>query len=66
MSRIFGFVIGLLWLVLAFLALRNSLAGWSAGASDLGFWWAVIAVFLTIAAGAAVVGTLIHTRTGER
>ena len=62
MKRIFGFVVGVIWLVFAFVAFRNSAAGWSGQHSDLGFWWAVIAVFLTIAAGAAIVGTLLHTR----
>lgn len=66
MSRIFGFAIGLVWLVFAFLAFRRSAQGWAMDASDLGFWWAVIGAFLAIAAGAAVVGTILHTRTGER
>ncbi|MBW3533628.1 MAG: hypothetical protein KY453_00200 [Gemmatimonadetes bacterium] len=64
MSKIFGFVIGLVWLIFAFLAFRRSAAGWSVEASGLGFWWGVIAVFLTIAAGAAIVGTVLHTRRG--
>ena len=62
MSRIFGFVIGLIWLVFAAVAFKNSAAGWSAQASDLGFWWGVVGVLLAIAAGAALLGTWIHTR----
>jgi hypothetical protein len=62
MSRIFGFVVGLVWLVFAVGAFRNSMAGWGAQASDLGFWWGVIGVLLTIAAVAALFGTWIHTR----
>jgi hypothetical protein len=62
MRRIFGFLVGALWLVFAVVAFRNSAAGWSADASDLGFWWGVVAVFLTIAAGAAFYGTWLHTR----
>lgn len=62
MKKIFGFVVGVVWLVFAGVAYRNSAAGWSGSHSDLGFWWAVIAVFLTIAAGAAIVGTVLHTR----
>ena len=62
MSRIFGFVVGLVWLVFAAVAFKNSAAGWSAQASDLGFWWGVIGVLLAIAAGAALLGTWIHTR----
>jgi hypothetical protein len=62
MTRIFGFLVGIVWLVLAGVAYRYSAAGWSADASDLGFWWAVVAAFLTIAAGAAFIGTWLHTR----
>ena len=62
MSRIFGFAVGLVWLVFAVGAFKNSAAGWSAQASDLGFWWGVIGVLLALAAGAALLGTWIHTR----
>ena len=62
MARIFGFLVGIAWLVFAGVAFRNSSNGWSQGASDLGFWWTVIGVFLTLAAGAAFLGTWIHTR----
>ena len=62
MSRIFGFLVGLVWLAFAGIAFANSAAGWSAAASDLGFWWGVIGVFLAIASGAAFVGTWLHTR----
>ena len=65
MSRIFGFVVGLVWLAFAAYAFARSSEGWTAGNSDLGFWWAVIGSFLTIAAGAAVVGTWIHTQRRE-
>jgi hypothetical protein len=63
MARIFGFVVGIVWLGLAFGALRRSMAGWSAGNTDIGFWWAVITGLLTIAALGAFIGTWIHTRT---
>jgi len=62
MSRVFGFVVGLVWLVFAVGAFKNSAAGWSAQASDLGFWWGVIGVLLAMAAAAALLGTWIHTR----
>ena len=62
MARIFGFLIGIVWLAFAGIAFKNSSAGWSANASDLGFWWAVIGTFLTLASGAAFVGTWLHTR----
>jgi hypothetical protein len=62
MSRIFGIAVGVVWLVFVFIAFRTSGAGWEAGQSDIGFWWAVIGTLLLIASGGAVVGTLIHTR----
>jgi hypothetical protein len=62
MGRIFGFAVGLAWLGLAVGAFRNSSAGWGAEATDLGFWWGVIGLLLTIAATAALVGTWLHTR----
>ena len=62
MRRIFGFAVGVVWLVFASVAYKNSAAGWSGSHTDLGFWWGVIAVLLTLAAGAAVVGTVLHTR----
>lgn len=66
MSRIFGFVVGAIWLIFAFFAFRSSQAGWQAGHSDLGFWWAVITGFLTIAATVALVGTARHRTTGPK
>lgn len=64
MARIFGFLVGIVWIGLTVVALRRSLAGWGAGQSDVGFWWAVIATFLGIAALGAFVGTWIHTGRG--
>lgn len=64
MKRISGFVIGLLWLGMAFVAFRRSQGGWEAGFADIGVWWAVIAALLVIAALGALVGTWLHTRTG--
>lgn len=61
MARIFGFLVGIVWIGLAFGAFRRSMAGWDAGQSDIGFWWAVIAAFLAIAAAGALVGTVLHT-----
>jgi hypothetical protein len=64
MSRVFGFVIGAIWIVFSLLAFRNSALGWSEGHADLGFWWAVIAVLLAVAAGVALVGTARFRRQG--
>lgn len=62
MARITGIVIGIGILLAAFAAFRSSWAGWDAGHSDLGFWWAVIAVLLALSGGSAIVGSWIHTR----
>ncbi len=66
MSRIFGFVIGAIWLLFALSALSSSVSGWSEGHSDLGFWWGVIGVLLLIACGVAIVGTLRYSYQGPR
>ncbi len=63
MKRIIGIVIGLAYQVLAILSLRRALGGWSAGFSDIGVWWTVIAVLLSVAGFGAIIGTWIHTRT---
>ena len=65
MNRIFGYVVGILWLGLAFMAFQNASAGRAAGQEDVDFWWTVISVILAIAAVGALVGTTIHTR-GDR
>jgi hypothetical protein len=62
MGRIFGFLVGIVWLVFASVAFRTSASGWNQNASDIGFWWAVIGVFLTLAAGGALIGTWLHSR----
>ena len=66
MARIFGFGIGALWLLFSLAAAGNSLGGWAAGQSDIGFWWAVIAGFLTIAASVALIGTARHKYRGPK
>jgi hypothetical protein len=62
MARIFGLVVGVVWIVFTVIAFGRSADGWSAGNTDIGFWWAVIGTLLSVAAGAALVGTWIHTR----
>ena len=66
MTRIFGYVVGAIWLVFAFLAIRNSATGWADGHSDIGFWWGVIGAFLGIAALVALVGTARYRYEGPR
>ena len=65
MKSVLGVVAGLVLFVLAFGAFRTASGGWSGGHPDQGFWWTVIASFLTIAATAAVVGTIVHSRPSE-
>lgn len=62
MNRIFGYVVGILWLGLAFMAFQNASAGRAAGQEDVEFWWTVISAILAIAALGALIGTTIHTR----
>ena len=65
MNRIIGMGIGVIWLGLAFISLTKANAGWATGYEDIGFWWTVIAVLLTIAAGGAIIGTWIHTQPSQ-
>ena len=60
MKRSIGLVIGVIYILFAFGAYKNGMAGWAAGHSDLGFWWTVIGVLLTIAGLGALLGTWIH------
>lgn len=60
MKRSIGLVIGVIYILFAFGAYKNGMAGWSEGHSDLGFWWTVIGVLLTIAGLGALLGTWIH------
>ena len=66
MPRIFGLAVGIIWIVFAFLAFRNSASGWAEGHSDLGFWWGVITLLLVIAATVALTGTVRHRTQGPR
>lgn len=62
MNRIFGYLIGVIWLVLAWGAFQRGATGRELGQADVGLWWTIIAGILTIAALGALVGTTIHTR----
>jgi len=62
MKLLVGLLIGALYLALSFLAFRQSSGGWTAGHSDLGLWWAVVAGLLALAGLGAIVGSWIHTR----
>ncbi len=62
MKKALGFLAGLFLLSLAARAFQTAWLGWSAGHSDVGFWWSVITGFLTIAGMGALIGTWIHTR----
>jgi hypothetical protein len=60
MKRSIGLVIGVIYVLFAFGAYKNGVDGWAGGHSDLGFWWTVIGVLLTIAGLGALLGTWIH------
>jgi hypothetical protein len=66
MSRIFGFAVGVIWLLFTLMAVRAASISWSADQPDAGFWYAVIAAFLAIAMMVAVIGTLRHKYEGPR
>ncbi|MDX1568522.1 MAG: hypothetical protein R3223_12020 [Longimicrobiales bacterium] len=66
MKLAIGIHIGLFYFFLAYLAYQESSQGWTAGHPDLGFWWAVIAAFLTIAGLGAAIGTWRHLRLPTR
>ena len=65
MKRILGMGVGVIYLGIAFGALTRAKEGGATGYSDVGFWWTVIAVLLTIAALGALIGTWIHTQEGQ-
>ena len=62
MKKALGLFAGLVLLALAAGAARTAMLGWGGHHTDVGFWWTVIASFLTIAGMGALVGTVIHTR----
>jgi hypothetical protein len=65
MTRVLGMLAGVGILVMAGFTFQDSSAGWAGGHSDIGFWWAVITVFLTIAGLGAIIGTWMHTQPVE-
>ena len=65
MKSVLGVLAGLVLFALAFGAFRTASGGWSGGHPDQGFWWTVIASFLSIASVAAIVGTIVHSRPTE-
>jgi hypothetical protein len=66
MNRILGMLVGVGYFGMVIYAFRVSQAGWAAGQSDVGLWWAVVGAFLTVAAVGAIAGTWIHTRADQR
>lgn len=62
MNRIIGIVICLGVGVLAAIAFQTASTGSAEGHPDVGFWWTIIGLFLTVAAVGGIIGTWIHTR----
>lgn len=60
MKKHIGLIIGVVYLLFAFGAYKKGMVGWGEGHSDLGVWWTVIGVLLTIAGLGALLGTWIH------
>jgi len=65
MKRILGMGVGLVYFVIAFGAFSRARAGWADNYPDVGFWFTIIAAFLTIAGVSALVGTWIHTQESK-
>jgi hypothetical protein len=65
MKRYAGLIIGVVYLLIAMGAFKASIEGWAGGHSDLGFWWTVIGVLLSIAGFGALIGTWIHAWADE-
>lgn len=65
MNRIFGYFIGVVWLVLAYGAFQRGAAGRALDQADVSLWWTIIAGLLTIAALGALIGTTIHSRADQ-
>ncbi len=66
MSRIFGFVVGAVWIVFALMAFGARSAGAAADQPDVVFWWTVILLGYAGAATVAIVGTIRYRPTGPR
>lgn len=62
MNRIFGYIVGLVWLGLAWGAFQRGANGRAMDQADVGVWWTIIAGLLTIAALGALIGTTLHSR----
>lgn len=62
MGRILGYLVGIVWLGLAYGAFRSAQAGAAMGQADWGFWWTVVAALLTIAGLGALIGTFVNSK----
>ena len=66
MTRIFGYVVGAIWIVFALMALGARSAGVAADQPDVVLWWTVILLGYLAAATVAIVGTLRYKPTGPK
>lgn len=66
LRKLFGFLVAAAWLAMASSALGFAAEGREGGHPDLTLWWSVIAALLAIAAGGAIIGTIVHLREGRR
>lgn len=65
MNRIIGIVICLGVGLLATIAFQTAATGRVEGHPDVGFWWTIIGILLTVASVGGIIGTWIHTRQEE-
>ena len=67
MTRIIGWGVGAVYIVLAYAAFTKASTGRADGHGEIGFWFTVVGVLLSVASLGAFIGTWIHTqkKTGE-
>ncbi len=66
MARIFGFGVTVLWTIFTLMALRAASIHSAADQGDAAFWYLIIGIFLALATGVALVGTLRYRPEGPR
>lgn len=62
MLRYIGYLVGFVWLGLAYGAYSSAMDGIAAGRPDWGFWWKVVSALLAIAGTGAILGTFVNAR----
>lgn len=64
MARIFGFAVGVVWILFSIFAFRAGSAAGALDQPDGQFWWSFAAAIFLLAAVIAIVGTLRYRHEG--